>query len=104
MLHTVFVIIFVQYKLYQSAKQDYRNSDMQHSLTQHSAVSPRLYMKAGHSLRKTAKQLLDFWSFRQEISEEDGLLYKSHRLIMLYSERLETLKVLHLGHYAVVKM
>ena len=23
-------------------------------------------------------QLLDFWSFRQEISEEDGLLYKNH--------------------------
>ena len=50
------------------------------------------------------EQLLDFWSFRQEISEEDGLLYKNHRLIMPYSERLETLKVLHLGHYAVDKM
>ena len=50
------------------------------------------------------EQLLDFWSFRQEISEEDGLLYKNHRLIMPYSERLETLRVLHLGHYAVDKM
>ena len=50
------------------------------------------------------EQLLDFWSFRQEISEEDGLLYKSQRLIMPHSERLETLKVLHLGHYAVDKM
>ena len=42
-----------------------------------------------HSLAKTVhegwpqskkdcpKQLLDFWSFRQEISEEDGLLYKN---------------------------
>ena len=43
------------------------------------------------------EQLLDFWSFRQEISEEDGLLYKNQRLIMPHSERLETLKVLHLG-------
>ena len=50
------------------------------------------------------EQLLDFWSFRQEISEEDGLLYKNQRLIMPHSERLETLKVLHLGHYAVDKM
>ena len=50
------------------------------------------------------EQLLDFWSFRQEISEEDGLLYKNHRLIMPYSERLETLKGLHLGYYAVDKM
>ena len=36
------------------------------------------------------EQLLDFWSFRQEISEEDGLLYKNQRLIMPHSERLET--------------
>ena len=56
------------------------------------------------SRKDCPEQLLDFWSFRQEISEEDGLLYKSHRLIMLYSERLETLKVLHLGHYAVDKL
>ena len=45
------------------------------------------------------EQLLDFWSFRQEISEEDGLLYKNQRLIVPHSERLETLKVLHLGYY-----
>ena len=56
------------------------------------------------SKKDCPEQLLDFWSFRQEISEEDGLLYKSHRLIMPYSERLETLKILHLGHYAVDKM
>ena len=69
-----------------------------------------------HSLTKTvhegwpqskkdcSEQLLDFWSFRQEISKEDGLLYKNQRLIVPHSERLETLKVLHLGHYAVDKM
>ena len=56
------------------------------------------------SKKDCPEQLLDFWSFRQEISEEDGLLYKSHRLIMMYSERLDTLKVLHLRHYAVDKM
>ena len=69
-----------------------------------------------HSLTKTVhegrpqsrkdcpKQLLDFWSFRQEISKEDGLLYMNQRLIESHSEKLETLKVLHLGHYAVNKM
>ena len=69
-----------------------------------------------HSLTKTVhegwpqskkdcpEQLLDFWSLRQEISEEDGLLYKNQRLIVPHSERLETFKVLHLGHYAVDKM
>ena len=56
------------------------------------------------SKKDCPEQLLDFWSFRQEISEEDGLLYKNHTLKMPYSERLETLKVLHLGHYAIDKM
>ena len=56
------------------------------------------------SKKDCPEQLLDFWHFRQEINEEDGLLYKNQRLIMPHSERLETLKVLHLGHYAVNKM
>ena len=56
------------------------------------------------SKKDCPEQLLDFWVFRQEISEEDGLLYKNKRLIIPHSERLETLKVLHLGHYAVNKM
>ena len=55
-------------------------------------------------LSKLSEPLLDFWSVRQEISEEDGLLYKNQRLIMPHSERLETLRVLHLGHCAVDKM
>ena len=54
--------------------------------------------------RKDCPELLDFWSLLWEISEEDGLLYKNQRQIVPYSERLETLKVLHLGHYTVDKM
>ena len=56
------------------------------------------------SRKDRPEQLLDLWSFRQEMGEEDGLLYKNQRLIIPHSERLETLKVLHLGHYAVDKM
>ena len=56
------------------------------------------------SRKDCPEQLLDFWSFRQDISEEDGLLYKNQRLIVPHSERLDTLKVLHLGHYVVDKM
>ena len=56
------------------------------------------------SRKDCPEQLLDFWNFRQEISEEDGILYKNHRLIVPHSKRLETLKVLNLGHYAVDKM
>ena len=35
------------------AEQNYRSLDCQHSLTKHFAVSPILYMKAGHRLKKT---------------------------------------------------
>ena len=56
------------------------------------------------SKKDCPEQILDFWSFRQEISKEDGLLFKNQRLIVPHSKRLETLSVLHLGHYAVDKM
>ena len=56
------------------------------------------------SKKDCPEQLLDFWSLRQEISKEDGLLYKNQRLTLPHSERLETLKVSHQGHYAVDKI
>ena len=45
-----------------------------------------------------------YWYFRDEITCEDGILYKGTRLIIPKSERASTLKVLHMGHYAVDKM
>ena len=68
------------------------------------SVTKTIHEGWSQSKKDCPEQLLDFLSFRQEISEEDGLLYKNQRLIMPHSERLETLKVLHLGHYAVSKM
>ena len=69
-----------------------------------SSLTKTIHEGLPQSKRDCPKQLLDFWNFRQEISKEDGLLYKNERLIMPHCERLETLKVLHLGHYAVNKM
>ena len=51
------------------------------------------------SKKDCPKQVLEFWDFRQDISEEN-ILYKSHRLVVPHNERLETLKILHMGHYA----
>ena len=45
-----------------------------------------------------------YWYFRDEITYEDGILYKGTRLIIPKSERASTLKVLHMGHYATDKM
>ena len=56
------------------------------------------------SKKDCTEQVLEFWDFRQEISEDNGILYKSRRLILPHSKRLETLKVLHMGHHAIEKM
>ena len=58
---------------------------------------PQLFKDCPHSLRP-------FWIFRDEITYEDGILYKGAQLIMPESERQSTLKVIHMGHYAIDKM
>ena len=45
-----------------------------------------------------------FWYFRDQITCKDGIIYKGTRLIIPKLERAATLKVLHMGHYAVDKM
>ena len=45
-----------------------------------------------------------YWYFRDEITCEDGILYKGARLIILKSECATTLKVLQMGPYAIDKM
>ena len=68
------------------------------------SLSKTIHKGWPQSKKDCPKQVLEFWDFRQEISEENGILYKSHRLIVPHSERLETLKVSHMGHYAIEKM
>ena len=50
-----------------------------------SSLAKTIHKGWPQSKKDYPEQLLDFWSFRQEISEEDGLLYKNHRLIMHYA-------------------
>ena len=45
-----------------------------------------------------------YWYFRDQITCEDGIIYKGTRLIIPKSERASTLKVLHMGHYAMDNM
>ena len=68
------------------------------------SLSKTIHKGLPQSKKDCPEQLLEFWDFRQEISEENGIMYKSHRLIVPHSKRLETLKVLHMGHYAIDKM
>ncbi|MEE8207995.1 MAG: RNase H-like domain-containing protein, partial [Nitrosomonadaceae bacterium] len=56
------------------------------------------------SIKDCHKELRDYFSIRADISLEDGLLFKGHRLIVPQSEHNEMLRILHLGHYGFEKM
>ena len=55
-------------------------------------------------IRDCPRSIQSYWYFRDEITCEDGILYKGTRLIIPKSERPSTLKILHMGHYAIDKM
>ena len=55
-------------------------------------------------IKDCPRSIQSYWYFRDEIAYEDGILYKGTRLIIPKSERASTLKVLHMGHYAIDKM
>jgi hypothetical protein len=47
--------------------------------------------------------LLEYWSYREELSLEDGLIYKLDRLVIPLKQREESLQTLHQGHFGVEK-
>ena len=48
--------------------------------------------------------LLDYWTYREEISAENGLLFKGHRLIVPEKLRDRVLQTIHKGHFGFEKM
>ena len=48
--------------------------------------------------------LLDYWTLREEISAENGLLFKGHRLIVPEKLRDRVLKTIHEGHIGFEEM
>ena len=49
-------------------------------------------------------ELKDYWSYHKEISLEDRVLFKDHRLIVPKSKRWPLLEILHTGHHGIDKM
>ncbi len=45
-----------------------------------------------------------FWNYRDELSVEDGLIFKQHWLVIPQSEQPEFLKDLHIAHLGEEKM
>ena len=48
--------------------------------------------------------LVDYWSYRKEISAENGLLFKGHRLILPEKLRSRFLQTIYSGHFGFEKM
>lgn len=54
--------------------------------------------------RKSCPSLTqDFWTYREELSIEDGLIFKGFRLVVPECLRKHTLSVLHQGHFGTEK-
>ena len=58
---------------------------------------PKTIQDCPHSIQS-------YWYFRDEITYENGILYKGTQLIIPETEGKAILSVLHMGHYAVDKM
>ena len=48
--------------------------------------------------------LVDYWTYREEISAENGLLFKGHRLIISKKLHSGVLQTIHKGHFGFEKM
>ena len=48
--------------------------------------------------------ITDYWNYRDEISAENGLLFKGHRLIVPETLRNRILQTIHEGHFGIEKM
>ena len=48
--------------------------------------------------------ILDYWNFRDEVSVENGLLFKGYRLIVPKNLRNKVLQLVHKGHFGIEKM
>ena len=57
-----------------------------------------------NTIQECDHKIQPYWCFRDEITYEEGILYKGIRIIMPQSTQATTLQELHQGHYAVNKM
>ena len=53
--------------------------------------------------RGVTEALYPYWTFREELSVEDGLIFKAQRLVIPTSQRSAFLTDLHLGHFGEEK-
>ena len=53
--------------------------------------------------KKIPKELHPYWNYRDEISMEDGILLKLHRILIPHTLHMEMLDLIHEGHQGIEK-
>ena len=56
-----------------------------------------------HTVQELPKELQAYWTFREEMTVEDGLILKATRIVISPSMRESTLHQLHEGHLGFTK-
>ena len=56
-----------------------------------------------HTVQELQKELQAYWTFREEMTVEDGLILKATRIVIPPSMRESTLLQLHEGHLGFTK-
>ena len=56
-----------------------------------------------HTVQELPKELQAYWTFREEMTVEDGLILKASRIVIPPSMRESTLHQLHEGHLGFSK-
>ena len=79
--------------------QEYQNSTQNDPTLQ--LLTQYTHQGWPESCKDCPHELLGYWTYRECISLENGLLFKDNRLIIPQSECEDTLELLHYGHYGV---
>ena len=81
---------------------DFRRATVEDTI---SGLLMRVVANGWPELKKDCHPLLvDYWSYREEISAENGLLFKGHRLTVPEKLRSRVLQTIHEGHFGFEKM
>ena len=48
--------------------------------------------------RSIPESILQFWNYRYDLTVEDGLIFKAHKLVIPASQKHKFYKDLHVGH------
>ena len=61
------------------------------------------YEKSTLNIKELPRKIQAFWTFREEMTIEDGLILKGTRIVIPSQKQAEILKLIHEGHLGLTK-